>query len=155
MSDQKEKQMLHYDPRQISKKVYQKLKAVKDKTQDSKHDDKQKNQAIELYTYIATWGLLRLKGEETALINEPQKQEVVDCFFEVLGELVFPSIDPNLSSPNQLKGNAGLTKLMGMSASEYLGITGVALQVAREFLFWAESLYPKLKNNIRVNQTTH
>lgn len=161
MSDQKETQMLHYDPRTISKSVYQKLKAVKDKTEESKDNDKQtkhdkqRNQAIELYTYIATWGLLRLKGEETALKNEPQKQKVVECFFEVLGELVFPSIDPNISSPNQLKDNAGLTKLMGMSASEYLGITGVGLQVAREFSFWAESLYPKSKNNIPVNQTTH
>ena len=161
MSDLKETQMLHYDPRTISTNVYQKLKTVKDSTQDSNDDekqtkhDKQRSQAIELYTYIATWGLLRLKGEETALRNEPEKQKVVACFFEALGKLVFPSSNPNLSSPNPLTGNAGLTKLMGMDASEYLGITGVALQVAREFSFWAESLYPKSRNNITVNQTTH
>lgn len=155
MSDQKETQMLHYDPRTISTNVYQKLKTVKDSTQDSKEHDKQRNQAIELYTYIATWGLLRLKGEETALRNEPEKQKVVVCFFEALGELVFPSIGSNLNSPNPLTGNAGLTKLMDLDASEYLGITGVALQVAREFSFWAESLYPKSRNNIPVNQTTH
>jgi hypothetical protein len=141
--------MLNYDPRKISIKVYINLKAVKDSTQDSKSHDKQRNQAIELYSYIATWGLLRLKGEEPALVNEAQKQKVVERFFTTLGELVFPN-----ESPNPLKGTAGITKLTGMTASEYLGITGVALQVAREFSFWAESLYAKPRTNNAINQGT-
>lgn len=141
--------MLNYDPRKISIKVYQNLQKVKDSTKDSNHHDKQRNQAIELYTYISTWGLLRLKGEEPALVNEEQKQKVVECFFKALGELVFPSLKPNL-----LQGTEGLKKLTQMSASEYLGITGVALQVAREFSFWAESIYAKPKNNKSINQKT-
>lgn len=130
--------MLNYDPRKISIEVYTHLKEVKEKVTDTKLHDEQRNQAIELYTYIATWGLIRLKGEEPALVNKPQKQKVVECFFETLGKLVHPTI-----TPNPLVGKEGLDKLIKLTASEYLGLTGVALQVAREFSFWAESLYAK------------
>jgi hypothetical protein len=130
--------MVNYDPRKISIKVYTNLKEVKGSTQESKHHDEQKSQAVELYTYISTWGLMRLKGEDPALVNQAQKQKVVRCFFKTLGKLVFPN-----DNPNPLEGTAGLEKLTQMSASEYLGLTGVALQVAREFSFWAESLYAK------------
>ena len=132
--------MLNYDPRKISVKVYHNLQEVKDSTQNSQEHDKQRNQAIELYTYISTWGLLRLKGEEPALVKEEQKQKIVKCFFKTLGELIFAN-----NQPNPFVGTAGLKKLTQITASEYLGITGVALQVAREFSFWAESLYPKSK----------
>ncbi len=134
--------MINYDPRKISIQVYTNLKDVKDSTQDSKHHDEQKNQAVELYTYIATWGLLRLKGEDAALVNQAQKQKVVRCFFKTLSQLVFPN-----DRSNPLEGSPGLERLTGMSASEYLGLTGVALQVAREFSFWAQSLYAKQKTN--------
>jgi hypothetical protein len=130
--------MVNYDPRKISIQVYTNLKAVKDATLVTKHHDEQKSQAVELYTYIATWGLLRLKGEDPAMVNQPQKQAVVRCFFKTLGELVFSDIQPN-----PLLDRQGIEKLTQMSASEYLGLTGVALQVAREFSFWAEALYAK------------
>jgi hypothetical protein len=130
--------MLNYDPRKISIEVYTHLKQVKEKVTDTKLHDEQRNQAIELYTYIATWGLIRLKGEEPALVNKPQKEKIVECFFSTLGKLVYPNINPN-----PLIGTDGLDKLTELKASEYLGLTGVALQVAREFSFWAESLYAK------------
>jgi hypothetical protein len=88
------------------------------------------------------WGLLRLKGEDAALVNQAQKQKVVRCFFKTLSQLVFTN-----ERTNQFEGSAGLERLTRMSASEYLGLTGVALQVAREFSFWAESLYAKQKTN--------
>lgn len=130
--------MLNYDPRKISVAVYTHLKKVKESASDTKHHDEQRNQAIELYTYIATWGLIRLKGEEPALVNKPQKQKVVKCFFETLGKLAYPT-----KTPNPLIGTDGLEELTKLKASEYLGLTGVALQVAREYSFWAESLYAK------------
>ncbi|MGI2906264.1 hypothetical protein [Tolypothrix sp. VBCCA 56010] len=162
--------MLTYDPRKISVAVYQNLQKVKDKTSKKEEHDKQKSQAVELYTYVATWGLLRLAGEEPALSNEPQKQAVVKCFFETLEELAFSEVKPsnpevkpnNLNQPNKPNkpnslnkpsvGSSKIEKLTKMSASEYLGLTGFALQVAREFSFWAEALYPKQSNGTR-NQT--
>ncbi|MDH6058083.1 hypothetical protein [Umezakia ovalisporum] len=142
--------MANYDPRKNSIKVYQNLKAVKESTQQTEHHDEQKSQAVELYTYIATWGLMRLKGEDPALVNQIQKQKILRCFFQTLGELVYPN-----TQPNPLVGMEGMRKIIGLSASEYLGLTGVALQVAREFSFWAEALYPKQRSNNNVNQTTN
>ncbi len=129
--------MLTLDPRSISTLVYRNLKALKDATPDSKGRDEQKSQAVELYTYAATWGLLRLKAEETAL-SQVHKQAIVDCFFRTLGSLAFSE-----DSPNPLEGSQGLETLVSMTASDYLGLTGLALQLAREFSFWAEALYPK------------
>ena len=144
--------MSTYDPRKISVKVYENLKQVKQGTSRKEDQDKQKNQAIELYTYIATWGLMRLAGEEPALSNEIQKQKVVRCFFQTLGELAFSG-----QEPNPLFGESKLSTLVSMRASEYLGLTGLALQVGREFCFWAEALYPKqnstTENQNNINET--
>ena len=140
--------MLSYDPRKISVAVYKNLQQVKQRTSKKEEHDKQKRQAVELYTYIATWGLLRLAGEEPALSNEVQKQAVIKCFFQTLGELAFPEDEPN----NPLVGNSKINKLTGMNASSYLGLTGFALQVAREFSFWAEALYPKQPTQGTTNQ---
>ncbi|MEM1394380.1 MAG: hypothetical protein AAGG00_14005 [Cyanobacteria bacterium P01_H01_bin.150] len=141
--------MLTYDPRKISVKVYENLKQVKQGTSTTEEHDKQKNQAIELYTYIATWGLMRLAGEEPALSREIQKQRVVRCFFKTLGELAFSG-----QQSNPLVGEPKIDKLISMTASEYLGLTGLALQVGREFCFWAEALYPK-QNSTGTTQTTN
>jgi hypothetical protein len=132
--------MTNYDPRTISTKVYNNLKTVKDKTSKTEDHDKQKSQAVELYTFVATWGLLRLTGEIPALSNERQKQAVVECFFRTLGELAFAE-----ETPNPLAETSRIEKLThsNMTASEYLGLTGFALKVAQEFSFWAEALYPK------------
>jgi hypothetical protein len=132
--------MTNYDPRTISTKVYTNLKTVKDRTSESKDHDKQKSQAVELYTFVATWGLLRLAGEVPALSNERQKQAVVECFFKTLGELAFAG-----ENPNPLLGTSRIETLTqaNMTASDYLGLTGVGLKVAQEFSFWAEALYPK------------
>lgn len=131
--------MLTYDPRSISTKVYTNLNQLQQDTRSNIDKKEQKSQAVELYTYIATWGLLRLKAEETAL-NQDSKKAVVQCFFQTLGQIVF------LDNKNELAGKDGLNYLVKQDASEFLGLTGLALQVAREFAFWAEAIYPKDKS---------
>ncbi|MEB3146533.1 MAG: hypothetical protein VKL02_10400 [Cylindrospermopsis raciborskii 1523720] len=170
--------MLTYDPRTISSKVYSQLNQLNIQTSaDDKRE--QKSQAVELYNYIATWGLLRLKAEEFALSQE-NKRKVVKCFFQILEEIHFSSIDKEINLPeptqsnqqaipvskpnrpskpnnqpnqptnnpsrvNTLIGKGGLDYLTqnNLSASEYLGLTGLGLEIAREFAFWAEAIYPK------------
>lgn len=134
--------MAIYDPRKISTQVYQNLKQIKDKSVEQTALEEQKNQAVELYTYAATWGLLRLKGEELALSKKPNKQEIIKCFFKTLGELAFPNEKPNPLVPVE-SGIDRLSNPNTTDASTYLGLTGLALQVAREFSFWAEALYAK------------
>lgn len=134
--------MLTYDPRTISTLVYQNLNRLKQSTPQETDQKEQKSQAVEIYSYIATWGLLRLKAEEFALSGETNrnKRELIQCFFQTLGRIVSPD------EHTIFDGNAGLQYLSNtqqLGASEYLGLTGIALQVAREFAFWAEALYPK------------
>jgi len=131
--------MLTYDPRTISTCVYQGLSNLQQSAPESAQNE-QKSQAIELYTYISTWGLLRLKAEEFA-ISQNNKKDVVICFFNILGKIA-------LNKPDYFLERQGLNNLTkrddseSLSASEYLGLTGLALQIAREFAFWAEAVYP-------------
>lgn len=135
--------MLHYDPRSISSKVYQNLKKLKDETPNNSDQKEQKSQAVELYNYIATWGLLRLKAEEVAL-NQNSKKKTVKCFFKTLAKVAFSDVD--LHPLSQSEESQGIEFLTRLSTSEYLGLTALALQVAREFAFWTEAVYAHLKD---------
>ncbi|MCS7293721.1 MAG: hypothetical protein RMI89_12270, partial [Gloeomargarita sp. SKYBB_i_bin120] len=76
--------MMTFDPRTLATPVYDALKELKRNSRGVIETLKeQKNQALELYTYLATWGLMRLKAEEDALSQEGKKQ-VVRKFFECL-----------------------------------------------------------------------
>lgn len=128
--------MVNFDPRTISTPVYDALKNLREATKDKDKLKEQKNQAIELYTYLATWGLMRLKAEEKALDKEGQKLkgklQVVKKYFECL---------ETISSHQNLAGNNGLETIKDLSADNYLGLTGLGLQVAQEFAFWANAIY--------------
>ncbi|MGB3401198.1 MAG: hypothetical protein WBA77_00745 [Microcoleaceae cyanobacterium] len=169
--------MLIYDPRSISMKVYQNLTELKNNTPDTAQQKEQRTQIFELYSYVATWGLLRLKAEEVAL-NQESKQEVVKCFFKTLEQVAYPEkqttqeqqptqqqqpitnqqstlrrpnspIRPN--SSNQTTEESSETKISiayltnPAKTADYLGLTGLALQVAREFAFWVDAIYPETK----------
>ena len=150
-----------FDPRTIATPVYEALSELRSQyNQDNTRLREQKSQAVELYNYIATWGLLRLKAEEVAL-SQDSKKKMVNCFFQTLAEVAFPD---NKNSEQQKKrndiaktGNIDFLTNSQMETSEYLGLTALALQVAREFAFWAEAVYPEvndIKNN-PANQTNN
>lgn len=125
-----------FEPRAMSIPVHNALSELRSKNEEDKERLKeQKNQAVELYTYLATWGLMRLKAEEKVLNKEGKKEgkkEVVIKFFECLNEL---------SKITQLAGDTGLEKLKSLNTEEYLGLTGLGLSLAQEFSFWAEAVY--------------
>lgn len=134
--------MLKYDPRSISAKVYRRLNELKNETPNRSDQKEQKGQSVELYTYLATWGLLRLRAEEFALHNQANKQRIVQLFFDTLCELTRPEDDDNADNDipaNYLRLDWLTSK--DLDTSEYLGLTGIGLQVAREFSFWAEAVY--------------
>ncbi|MCC3568078.1 MAG: hypothetical protein EAZ94_21960 [Oscillatoriales cyanobacterium] len=114
----------------------------------------QKSQARELYTYLATWGLMRLRAEEmsrNAWGNRPilqiplpekarkdqeGKREILERFFRCLERV---SGQQNLANTN------GAQTLKDLHPNNYIGLTGIALAVAREFSFWTEAIYPDIK----------
>lgn len=125
-----------FDPRTIGKPVYEALDGLRNlPNQDETRLKEQKNQAVELYTYLSTWGMMRLKAEEKALSQEGKKQ-VVKKYFECLQQL---------SDVKNLAEKDGLNVLKNLSTDEYLGLTGLGLALAQEFSFWASAVYWDIK----------
>ncbi len=121
-----------FDPRTIATPVFEALDGLRQlPNQDDTRLKEQKNQAVELYTYLSTWGMMRLKAEEKALSQEGKKQ-VVRKYFECLQQL---------SGVENLAGEQGLNVLKNLSIDEYLGLTGLGLTLAQEFSFWANAVY--------------
>ncbi len=124
-----------FDPRTLAKPVYESLRQLRAQTRDQEKLKEQKNQAVELYTYLSTWGLLRLKAEEDALSQDGKKQ-VVKEFFACLEEV---------SGQKGIANSNGLDRLMQLRVEEYLGLTGLGLALAQEFGFWAMAIYHDIK----------
>ncbi|GBE73380.1 hypothetical protein myaer87_06070 [Microcystis aeruginosa NIES-87] len=125
-----------FDPRTISNPVFTALQELSSATADNSRRNEQKNQALELYTYLSTWGMMRLKAEETTL-NQEGKKEVVKKYFQCLEEL---------SQINNLSNSQGLTTLKDLSTDDYLGLTGLGLEIAQEFSFWANAIYSDVES---------
>ncbi|NJK35935.1 MAG: hypothetical protein HC919_13905 [Oscillatoriales cyanobacterium SM2_2_1] len=119
--------MTIFDPRGFGKHVYDALTKVRgNRSKDDPITKKQKSMAKELYTYLSTWGLMRLKAEE--LILKDGREEPVKKFFECLEEI-------------SGKSNLNLESLKNLDFDEYLGLTGLSLEIAREFSFWVSAIY--------------
>lgn len=126
-----------FDPRTIATPVYNALSQLRSQSnQDVTRLKEQKNQAIELYTYLSTWGMMRLKAEEKALNQEGGKKQVVKKFFECL---------QTLSKIQNIAGDHGLSELQKLGTDEYLGLTGLGISVAQEFSFWAAAVYQDIE----------
>lgn len=144
---------MSFDPRTIGKPVYQALQALRDEQEQNQRDEdkrkkrlkEQKNQAVELYTYIATWGLLRLKAEEKAISDDKKgKKQVVQEYFKCLEVLARDTTEAT-TEETRLLGVNGLSSLVDMELDDYLGLTGLGLALAQEFGFWATAVYWDIK----------
>ena len=128
-----------FDPRTISKQVYEALDNLKTNTTDKTRLKEQKNQALEIYTYLSTWGLMRLKAEELALSQQGKKDTVKEYFkcLQEITQLAEESIN--------ISGENGLKTIKDLDSDRYLGLTGLGLEVAQEFSFWANAIYHDVK----------
>jgi hypothetical protein len=126
-----------FDPRAIATPVYNALTELRGNcSKDDQIAKQQKGQAVELYTYLSTWGLLRLKAEEKALEKQEGKKAVIEKFFECL-QTLWANPDKKITGADGLKT---LTDPK-FSTEDYLGLTGLGLKVAQEFSFWATAIY--------------
>lgn len=119
-------EVMTFDPRTLGTPVYNHMSELKKDTTDPAKLKKQKSMAQELYTYLSTWGLMRLKAEE--IILKDGREDPVKKFFECLEEI---SGQPDLT----------LNSLKKLDPDEYLGLTGLGLEIAREFSFWVSAIY--------------
>lgn len=121
-----------FDPRTIGTPVYEVLAELRQQHNGNESRlREQKNQAVELYTYLSTWGMMRLKAEEKAL-NQDGKKDVVRKFFDCI---------QRLTGVQNLVNHQGLDTLKNLDTNQYLGITGLGLAIAQEFSFWATAVY--------------
>jgi hypothetical protein len=156
---------MSFDPRTIGHSVYKELVRQRKLYEDElkvnnalnkedvkKHFQEQKSQAVELYTYISTWGLTRLRAEEKSLNkwkpnekptivdkavkSQEGKREIILSFFQCLEEL---------SGEKNLVNDMGIATLYNADVDDYLGLTGLALALAQEFSFWATAVYWDIK----------
>lgn len=129
---------MSFDPRTMGMPVYEALNKLRQDYPKETYESRlkeQKGQAVELYTYLATWGMMRLKAEEYAL-SQDGKKDVVKAYFDCL---------ERISKQSALSGNDGLTTLKALGTEEYLGLTGLGLTIAQEFSFWATAVYHDIK----------
>lgn len=132
MTNDKSGIIMTFDPRTIATPVYEALQDLRISFNDNNARLKeQKSQAVELYTYLATWGMMRLKAEEQAL-SQDGKKDVVKKYFQCLSEL---------SDTQNLATSQGLESIKNMETDDYLGLTGLGLELAQEFSFWANAIY--------------
>jgi hypothetical protein len=132
-----------FDPRTMGTPVYEALNELRNEQENNQRDlakrkerlKEQKNQAVELYMYLSTWGLLRLKAEEKAL-SQDGKKDVVKAFFTCLDQI---------TGRRDLAGANSLQTLTGLNTDDYLGLTGLGLALAQEFSFWANTVYFDIK----------
>lgn len=162
-----------FDPRAIGDEVYgilTRLRAPYDEAENAArqpdekkiyrdHLKEQKNQAVELYTYLSTWGLMRLKAEEMALDkskpNEKEmtvkkkaekkqegKREIIQQFFYCL-QTLWEGTSIAESGGTSIADRDGLKALTreNLKPESYLALTGLGLAIAREFGFWANAVY--------------
>ncbi|MCC5899810.1 MAG: hypothetical protein JJU32_18060 [Phormidium sp. BM_Day4_Bin.17] len=121
-----------FDPRTLGTPVFEALDKLRStNSTDNARLKEQKSQAVELYTYLSTWGMMRLKAEEQAL-SQAGKKDVVKKYFSCLA---------NLSGVQELDKPQGLKTLKDLDTEEYLGLTGLGLAIAQEFSFWATAVY--------------
>lgn len=141
---------MSFDPRTISTPVYEALNRLRSQTEAKYKDNEdkkkailkeQKRQAVEIYTYLSTWGLMRLKAEEQALSQEGKK-DVVRKYFDCLQE-----VSKLAGEDINITGSNGLTAIKDLNCDRYLGLTGLALELAQEFSFWANAIYHDVKSD--------
>ncbi|WP_107667201.1 hypothetical protein [Cyanothece sp. BG0011] len=125
--------MLKLDSRDFSRKAYQ---GLQDLAKELPPDQKGKASSTVqgLAAYISTWGLHRLSGDgvKYAESKSPEtryKGQAIQTFLTTLQQLSKGSFSP--TNPSDL---------IEMDLKSYTGLNRLAIQLAREWSFWAVTI---------------
>jgi hypothetical protein len=120
--------MQKLDIRDFSKSAFHGLQDVLKKVGNNSDDRKKAaSTAVQgLPAYISAWGLHRLAGDGIKYKNEPRGQ-AYQQFLLTLKEL--SGVDKDLTRPETLFSE--------IEFREYTGLNRLAIQLAREWAFWA------------------
>lgn len=125
--------MLKLDTRDFSRAAYQGLESVQ-KAVDSSNHKKASSIIQSLPSYISTWGLYRLAGDgikysEAKSEDTKYKGIVYQEFLKTLKSLTGVSFGYN--EPKTL---------IEMNLQDYTGLNRLAIELAREWSFWAVTI---------------
>lgn len=133
------------DSRQFSKQAYNALISLRDNQRDlyhleERHYKKASGLVQGLTSYIPTWGLHRLSGDAKKFLNgtaedTKYKGKVYRKFLENLKELSAEDFDVE---------NEG--SLINMPLREYTALNRLAIQLAKEWSFWAAAVLGEAEN---------
>jgi hypothetical protein len=125
--------MLKLDTRDFSRSAYTGLENVK-KAVDSANQKKASAVVQSLPSYVSTWGLHRLSGDGIKYIGAKSKDtqykgHVYQEFLKTLQSITKVPFAPNDSST-----------LINMDLQSYTGLNRLAIELAREWAFWAVAI---------------
>lgn len=125
--------MLKLDTRDFSRAAYTGLKQIEEKVNPKNH--KKASSVVQgLPAYISTWGLHRLAGDgvkyaESRSDETKYKGQVYQEFLLTLQNLSQVAFAPNEPST-----------LINMELRTYTGLNRLAIELAREWSFWAVTI---------------
>jgi hypothetical protein len=125
--------MLHLDTRDFSKAAYNGLEDVKNNIKPLYHK-KSSSLVQNLPSYISAWGLSRLAGDSKKFLNSSKedtkyKGEVYEEFLKTLQRLT--KVCFSVDNP---------ATLINMDLRVYTGLNRLAIELAREWSFWAVAI---------------
>lgn len=125
--------MLKLDTRDFTKAAYEGLQQVK-KEVNPKYHEKASSIVQGLPSYISSWGLHRLAGDgikysEAKSDETKYKGQVYREFLKTLQSLTKVAFAPNEPST-----------LINMPLQTYTGLNRLAIEIAREWSFWAVTI---------------
>lgn len=127
--------MLKLDTRKFSQETYAALTELKTEL-DSSYHKKASGLIQGLTAYISTWGLHRLSGDATKFLagkaeDTKYKGKVYRKFLEKLSAFSAKKFDININDPGSL---------INMPLREYTALNHLAIELAREWSFWASAI---------------
>lgn len=125
--------MLKLDPRDFSKSAYDGLVEAK-KIINSEYHEKASSTVQSLPAYISSWGLSRLAGDakKYSVAKSDETKYKGQVYLEFLKTLqTFTKVAFAPTEP---------ASLIKMPLSTYAGLNRLAIELAREWSFWAETI---------------
>jgi hypothetical protein len=122
--------MFKLDTRDFSLSAYEGLKGVKEAVESNNRKASAMVQGLS--SYISTWGLYRLAGDGIKYSQSESnryKGEVYQRFLITLRNLSNVSFD-----------HQNPQTLLGMNLPEYAGLNRLAIELAKEWSFWAPTI---------------
>lgn len=132
------------DSRVLSQKAHTALIALKSELESENCDVKKASNVVQgLSSYISTWGLHRLSGDMQKFIADKKKE---NYYKGVVYQKFLCSLRENSENFNIKVNTNDENNLINLDLRRYTGLNRLAIQLAREWSFWAVAVLGEAKS---------